>query len=256
MHQIQYSKAERAGGLFRFQLHGIVGVFVLACLTIVSPRAHAQYSTEAQGLKRSSELYDERGYLQNSAISVDGKLSVAHSNGNVSYVYPIAHAPISGVPLEVTLSYCGSVAFSTFKDYDGGNPGAPYMRWNEFHQNRPAWIIGAGSFAIQVISSNSSFHCDPAKFDQGTRYNYSDSDVVWLCDGYDFTNRMENLLGSTESSYGFVDRIRLLRSDGSLLELVNKKTPIQNVAAENREDLHTGYYYVNAANSNGFGVES
>jgi len=205
-------------------------LIILAAITfsVVAPLAsRAQYSTEVQTLKQSSELFDERGYGESGAISVDGNLVVSHSNGNISYSYPIASAPISNVPLEVSLNYCGAVAFTAFKEFDGGNPSSPYGRWNQFHQNRPAWIIGAGPFAIQVLSSNSTFHCDPARFLGAARYDFNDSDMVWLCDGYDFSNRMEDLLAATESGHGYVDRIRLLRADGSLLELVNKRRSIR-----------------------------
>lgn len=49
---------------------------------------HAQYSDEAFEQKEAGELYDERGFLQNKAITVDGNLVVSNSNGNVSYSYP------------------------------------------------------------------------------------------------------------------------------------------------------------------------
>ncbi|MDB5033803.1 MAG: hypothetical protein JWQ98_1044 [Chlorobi bacterium] len=90
---------------------------VLAVMIIIAPaRLSAQYTSGAFGLKQLSETYDERGFEQGKSISVDGKLMVSGSNGNVSYSYPISHTTVSGFPFDVSLNYCGSVGCTAFKN--------------------------------------------------------------------------------------------------------------------------------------------
>ena len=92
-------------------------ITALILITACSQRLAAQYSPDVFKLKKQQELYDERGFQQGAAISVDGKLNVSTSNGNVSYSYPISKSTLGGYPLEVNLNYCGSVAFTAFRLY-------------------------------------------------------------------------------------------------------------------------------------------
>ncbi|HVK39828.1 MAG TPA: RHS repeat-associated core domain-containing protein [Candidatus Kapabacteria bacterium] len=232
-------------------------VLVTAWMLAGTIAAVAQYSRGAQSLRKTSELYDERGYAQSKAVTVDGRLSVAPSNGGVAYTFPVAQRTIHGFPITVSLNYCGSVSFSTYASYDQGSLLAPYSRWSRFSQNRPAWTIGVNGFAMQVISFATSYHCDPsiaALTTPSVRTSYGDSDFVWTVDGYDVCNRMERLpIANADNNATYTDVIRLLREDGSVLELVNTKTQT-STAAENRADLYTGYYRVNEANARGYGL--
>lgn len=213
--------------------------------------SQAQYSQDVFSLRKLSELFDERGYMQNKSISVDGKLITSNSNGNISYSYPLSSTTVSGIPLDVTLSYAGSVAFTAYKRYEFGTV---YSQWEKFHQSRPAWIIGVNGFAVQVLSSTGSFHMNPFRYAPG-KTNFTEQDVVWTVDGYDVCNRMESFMAINNSSQGYVDQIRLLRSDGSVLELANARSfDLSRPSALSRADLYTGYYYVNEANSSGFGI--
>lgn len=232
-------------------------LFVTAWMLAGTIAAVAQYSRGAQSLRKTSELYDERGNAQSKAVTVDGRLAVAPSNGGVAYTYPLATRTIHGFPITVTLNYAGSVSFSTYTNYDQGSISAPHARWARFSQNRPAWTIGVNGFAMQMLSFATSYHCDPMNMtlvSTSTRTGFGDSDFVWVADGYDVCNRMERLpLGNPDNSSIYTDVIRLLREDGSLLELVNTRTET-SAEAENRADLYTGYYRVNEANARGFGI--
>ncbi|MBC8145541.1 MAG: hypothetical protein H7X80_08135, partial [bacterium] len=80
------------------------------------------------------------------------------------------------------------------------------------------------------------------------------SDLVWIVDGYDACNRMERLAtASTDNQTRYVDVIKLLREDGSLLELVNVQ-PHTSTSMERRPELYTGYYRVNEANAHGYAI--
>lgn len=229
---------------------GLLALLLLVLFAV--GRLSAQYSTRVFDLKKASELYDERGYEQNKAISVDGRLQVASSNGNVSYGYPIATTTISGYPFNVGLNYCSSVGFTSWIDWSEAS-GAPYSRWNRFHQNRPAWIIGVNGFAVQVLATSSTYHCKEGHFPEATN-SYDDRDLVWSIDGYDVCNRMEKISTTGPNQSHYVDMIRLLRDDGSLLELINPRDQLPGINPSTRADLFTGHYVVNSANAHGYGI--
>ena len=134
---------------------------ILLALVLTTSLARAQYSDEAFEQKQASELYDERGFYQNKAITVDGKLVVANSNGNVSYSYPISSWQRHGHSFSSSLNYCGSVSFSTYGEYEVGGVDNPYTKWNRFSQNRPVWLLNVNGFAVQAIALTTAFHAEP-----------------------------------------------------------------------------------------------
>ena len=237
---------------------------VLLALVLTTSLAHAQYSDEAFEQKQASELYDERGFYQNKAITVDGKLVVANSNGNVSYSYPISAWQVDGYSFSTSLNYCGSVSFSSFGKY---TESGTYVNWNKFNQNRPAWLYGVNGFAVQAIALSTSFHADPAtitdRFENGSVTEFDDEDFVWTIDGYDICNRMQdfavgdyNEAESGSPRHVYRDVIKLLKSDGSVLELLNVNDASTNHGVSNSwtisSYLYTGYYVVNEANYQGY----
>jgi len=226
-------------------------VLTVVIALVAATVARGQYAQSVFDLKKLSELYDERGFAQGKAISVDGKLMVSGSNGNVSYSYPISHTTVNGYPLDVQLNYCGSVAFTAFGDFYTGSVNDPYRRWSKFHQNRPAWIIGVNGFAIQALATTGSFHCESAVAGASSGSLFDDSKLVWAIDGYDFCNSMTSL--EQEDQPRLVDEIHILRADGSLLQLVNEKYIGQEEPATYPE-IYTGYYFANEANAHGFGI--
>jgi len=262
----------RLGGRLGGRL--IVAAVVVASTVLLGCGVlRAQYSEKVFDLKKAQDLYDERGFAQGAAVTIDGKLVVGESNGNVNYSYPVSSSLVNGQKLDVTLDYCGSVAFTAFKNYtvatayynDVGTISgvSPYRGWNKFHQNRPAWILGVNGFAVQAIAVTNTFHCDPQKIDEGvnifldTKYAFNDSDLVWVIDGYDFCNRMIDFGAKSggQTLDTARDVIRLLRADGSLLELVNSERNLQS-DPDVQPDLYTGEYVVAGANEKGYAVVS
>ena len=242
----------------------LLSYVVFLGVAITDPSVFAQYSNEAFEQKKAGELYDERGFLQNKSITVDGKLIVSNSNGNVSYSYPISSWKENGYGFTASLNYCGSVAFTTYGKYVQENMISPYSSWNRFTQNRPAWLLGVNGFAVQAISLATSFHADPSwtwLYEKPTLTSFDDDDMIWTIDGYDVCNRMQDFAAGVYSGPDsprpvYRDVIRLLRSDGSVLELLNINYEINNVGASNlwsrTEHLYSGYYVVNEANSPGY----
>ncbi len=217
-------------------------------------RVVAQYTAEALVHKQASDLYDQWGYGSGGALNLNGTLNVSASTGSVGYTYPISEHPIKGHRLSVALNYCGSVAFSAFKDYHQSSGWQPYQSWTKITQNRPAYVLGVNGFAIQVISTAWDFACDRPTVDDRCRKDYDDASLVWAVDGYDFCNRMEDFNAANYSAHNtFVDVIRLLRADGSILELRNAHTKTATLPA-NRPELYTGHYFVNEANASGFAI--
>jgi hypothetical protein len=231
---------------------------ILLFLLFCSVSAAAQYSDDVMSLKNASDLYDERGHLEHSSISVDGKLMVAGANGSVSYSYPISTQVRGGYPINVTLNYAGAVSFTTYRSYIAAHDQnmTPYKGWEKFSQNRPVWILGVNGFALNVLSQTSHFAADSASRIFNLSANqFDDGDFTWSIDGFDACNRMVDLDPDYVGQDGYVDVIRLLRSDGSLLQLVNKHARQQGDSnAGVRQNLYTGYYIDNsAANASGYG---
>jgi RHS repeat-associated protein len=233
-------------------------ILLLLLFVAVSQTLTAQYSAKVFDLKKASDLYDERGFLQNKALAVDGRLLVSNSNGNVSYSYPVSHHMEGGYAIDVSLNYCGSVAFTAFKDYNLAHKGdgSLYNGWAKFHRNMPAFVLGVNGFAINVIATSSHFHLDSASRAFNSLVNdYNDKDFLWNIDGYDFNNRMSDFdpVGPAQEG-GYVDVIRLLRADGSVLDLLNTHSrQAEDTTADKRVSLYTGYYHANEANARGFG---
>ena len=189
----------------------ILRLFALIAIVLIGALdgLQAQYSEKSFLVKKTQELYDERGFQQGKALSIDGKLIVSESNGNVSYSYPISEHTVHGYPLNVSLNYCGSVPFTAYRDYhDGEVEGfnedgsthyvmGPAQKWSRFHQNRPTWLLGVNGFAVQAVAITTNFHMKPSIVheakDQSGKLDYDDDDVIWTIDGYDVCNRMKSL---------------------------------------------------------------
>ncbi|MBS1913722.1 MAG: hypothetical protein JST22_17170, partial [Bacteroidetes bacterium] len=238
----------------------------IAALLLCVAALHAQYGSDVFSLKKAQDMYDERGFAQGKTLSIDGKLIVSESNGNVSYSYPIAKWSKSGYQLETSLNYCGSVGFTAFRRYvvahhaPDGYFGNPYAGWEKFHQNRPAWLLGVNGFAVQALGTSTHFVCDPhskLNSEDPEMDTLKDKDLIWAMDGYDFSNRMidfgaygaETAVGNT-----FVDNIRLLRSDGSILELTRATERSEDTSADRRRQIYSGYYLPMEANSRGYAI--
>lgn len=231
--------------------------YIVSCLFVLLPLSvHAQYSTEAFQVKKLSDQYDQRGYMSGQPITVDGKLSLANANGVPSYSYPISSYTNNGHAISVSLNYCGSVPFSTFhRYYDNGVSD----NWSKYHKSAPLWILNVNGFAVQTLSFASTFYNDPFYMKrnnvliQPPLTKYTDKNLVWTVEGYDYCNRMKHLDIDNENMQ---DVIRLLRGDGGVLELRNAVTydNIPNGQAKSLTNtaLYTGDYYPQEINSAGY----
>ena len=222
--------------------------------------------TDAALQKTNAGNFDQRGY-GGASVNVDGKLNISNSNGNVTYSYPISNRTIQGFPMTTTLNYCGSVGFTAFSGYEPiGQVRVfdknlldwvvlyqnPYDNWRQFRQTRPAWIIGFNGFALQVLGFNQMFCINSDMYLYDTvDYKYPENNFNWSIEGYDYCNRMQDLVMGKDQ-----DVIKLLRADGSILELRNAN--VQSLPPYSssflRPELFTGHYYVNEANAKGFGI--
>ncbi len=242
-------------------------VIVLSTLTASLGTVRAQYSVDIMNNKKASDLYNETGYLTSKSISVDGNVTVSHGSGSPNYIYPLSDYSVAGVPIKTTLNYCASVGFTNYKDYYAGSkPGewgtalAGYGAWSKFHQNRPAWIIGVNGFAMQVLSMTNQYVMNPATYgpvnNQNTRETYTDNgsttnDFVWTINGYDVCNRMEDL---TNNIQPYIDKISILRADGSILELRNFRMDMYGHVWDQPLNYTGRYFNSSDVNSTSYGI--
>lgn len=222
----------------------------------VAIATYAQNTTAVSELENASNLYDQNGWQQGSSMQTDGRLGISASSGSVSYSYPISQQSLDGHPINVALNYASSVEHTAFFRYlepPLGDTSAP--RWSRFTQNRPLWIVAVNEFAVQTLSMAGNYHQDPQwNLGTGRTTSLNDRDLVWCVDGYDFGNRMLNFNSrNAAQSMGnkFIDVIRLLRADGSVMELRNAQ-PTSATPPSERPELYTGYYFVNEVNGRGF----
>jgi YD repeat-containing protein len=220
----------------------IIIALILAPINLLSQMS----ATDAFKLKQAGSLYDERGYSKNNMPNGEN-LNVSKVNGNLIYSVPISSTKVNGYPFEVSLNYNGSVSFTSFSVCDK-ETGV----WSKFHQNRPLWILGVNGFAVQTLSSAGMFFCDPeySDFHIGAQYEdknrWNDSNLTFMVEGYDYCNRVDAHKNTMSQ-----DVIKLLRSDGSVLELRNPKSLTQDSEWTDPQ-YHTGRYYEVGANTNGY----
>lgn len=236
-------------------------LFLLAVAMLIPASAWGQYSQSVFSLRAAADLYDERGYSQGAAITIDGKLAVNNQNGSPAYSYPISSFTSGASAVNVSLNYCGAVQVTAFKDYDlsDRHQGTTYSGWSRFHQSRAMWILGINQWAVNVVSVASHFHGRPgSKLYDDVSASYDDRDLIFLIDGFDFCNRMRDF-GAVAQTEPYRDMIRILRADGSVMELLNihTRTETNNCNPDTMASLYTGHYFVaNEANAHGYGIVS
>lgn len=231
-------------------------------LLLVSP--HLSWSQEGpsttfmSNLETAANLADGRGFLKGKSNSVDGNLIVSKLNGNVQYRYDISSMSINGVKLGLSLSYNQNASYTAFKRWHRDS-----NAWQQFKQNRPVWIFGVGGFAVQPISMCSRpFIDDELRNDNPTYvtlpnvHSYDDNDVIWALDGWDFCNRMKGLDRDEVPGGRYVDVIRLLREDGSVLVLhhVGYGDTLSEEQLIHDTTLVSGTYVTNDVNSKAYAL--
>jgi RHS repeat-associated protein len=219
--------------------------------------------SDAKKLKEAGELWDERGYGKGNYIDAEGDINISAANGNVMYTYPISSRTIHSKQISTTLNYCGSVthtAIGPFVNPDGSNPG--YHK--TFTQEHPAWIFGVNGFAVQMISATQQIYVFPFLLTCSANNSSSycmqlrnDDNVLNMAvEGYDYSNPMN--ISHRSTAYEDYDYIKLLKSDGSILELRNPNTVRSGIFEDSAalDKLQTGIYYENGVNTKGYAIVS
>lgn len=171
-----------------------------------------------------------------------GGLNVSEYSGNVAYTYPISQQTVGGYPLSVTLDYSSSVSHNHFFNFRNRSDVSSYpYQWWTFNKVAPAWFLSVNGFVVQSFSASNQFNTlSPLP------YSAMQGRAKWLIEGYDFCNRLHLL------TTGKQDVIKILRSDGGLLELRNPYLP--NTTPYGNDSLKcTGRYYSNSLNDKSYG---
>ncbi len=196
-------------------------------------------------LKKLGSLYPDNSF----SMVQNDELNISKINGSVLFSLPISQYSTNGYPLSVTLNYSGGISTTSyaFCYIDQGH-------WAKMHQTRPAWIIGVNGIAVQVFAGNAMFTCDPLYQLENWRvatgqndFTITDKDVTWMIDGYDVCNELYPL-GRAQSQ----DVIKILKSDGSLLEFRNQFTTTNTTWFD--KNKYTGKYYLNEVNSTAYAI--
>ncbi len=212
-------------------------IFLIALLFITNIASYAQYKSKSN-------------------LIIDDK------SGNLLYSYQIQNRTMAGHPISVNLNYSSNVLTTslcspiTTEDNTG---------WAQLKRSQPAWIVGVNGFAVQVLGQKFCFgswgkdivrpFIKPISTTPEGQVESAivtlpnlnnEHNTVWLVDGYDFCNRMKPLSDNNDQ-----DVIKLLKSDGSILELRN---PAQrkNAGDANSAVLYTGFYYEKGIGTQGY----
>jgi RHS repeat-associated protein len=179
-----------------------------------------------------------------------GNTNISKINGNLTFSLPLSEYSINGYPVSLSLNYTGNLSTTSYA-YCLVDKGY----WTRFHQNRPGWIIGVNGFAIQVLSGNAMFTCDPRYQNQAWLDScehgvctLTNKDLTWMIDGYDVCNDVY-AIGKGQSQ----DVIKILKSDGTLMEFRNQNVILVG-GIWTDEKYFTGKYYINEINSTGYAI--
>jgi len=213
--------------------------------------------------KASSDLYDNRGFLKGKATNWQGNVNVSMTNGNVQYRYDLSNTTYSGIPINVSLNYNQNASYTSYLKFIPTNPNSQQSgKYVTFTQNRPLWTVGVNGFAVQALHAarmpiqakavrNAAAGLTNAVDDLGLDNNQlTDEHVTWLLDGYDVCNMTSDLFNP---SHKVTDVIRILREDGSIMELVQTSGKYCGPDVPT-SDVVTGVYMEKAANSRAYAV--
>ncbi len=227
----------------------------------------------------ATDLFDERGFSKNNPGTGNSDYSINPVNGNLMYNYLVSSTNVNDAKLNLTLTFNANTKFTSYGYYNG-----ELDKWTTMDINKGCWIIGVNGFAIQTTHIADNYFTDPAienaifmaKSLSGTgRQNKQFESILensetngepgitsYFIDklnlnieGYDVCNRM--CLINNNSNSQNRDFINILRSDGSILKLVNEKRCLTYVPHNNPsedEELYVGKYYEEGLNTNGFGI--
>ncbi|MBK7186054.1 MAG: hypothetical protein IPH85_09015 [Ignavibacteria bacterium] len=235
----------------------ISALITLSVIIVSSVSGQSDEQNWLSGMEKAASLYDARGFMRDQSRTIDGSVSVSALNGNVQYQYPISQMTVGDSPIRFSLIYNQSASFTGFRKYDYD---ADY--WYTFKRNRPIWVLGVNGFAVQAFTHTSRNVLRPglrgSAIPAGPKYNpmHDEQDMNWLLDGYDHCNRMKRV-PDVRPTGPFEDIIRLLREDGSVLELIrrDKFTPIPSNPAnydEYGDQPYVGIYVTTDANSDAY----
>ncbi len=198
--------------------------------------------------------------------------NVSDFDRNLSVYYPISSNTVDGYPYNVSLEYSANVPVIYLEEYWKDTIQSTDVKrdgWKFKSATKPFWIMGINGYAIQVFSYGPSPALSKRTLNAGTkefwdelgddwisvlgegsdRLNNSEehSDFAWIIHGYDISNRLYQI-----DEDGDQDIIKILKSNGTIVELRNNTSYNSSTMTEYDEELYSGTYYVNDMNSNAF----
>lgn len=199
-------------------------ILILIFLNLLSLTANAQNDPTDMTFRGeySNNSFNTEGKLTNNYFSKNGKEFISNYDGNLILEYSISTPPDREIPIKKTLTYNANVHHSIF-NYNTESVEEDYIEG--FDITSPEWITGINGFAISVNHPEQRMNM---LYSNGmAAYNTSNSGALIgeqtpiLIPGYHFTAKIKNSLDEYSTILAQHDFIRLLRSDGTLLTLVN-----------------------------------
>ncbi len=180
---------------------------------------------------------------------------VSDMNGDLSYKYPISSNLVKGHNLEVDITYNSNIPHVSLVHYLEDE-----KEFIKYSLPMPLWTINVNGFVVNALSHKINPYNsigfreslnlpdvikdspDPSDHYYGYK-KYWLYNNIWLIEGYDYCNRLSIL------EEGDSDEIKLLRSDGSVLNLKNSDR-VGQYEDINDPKFYTGLYYHDSYNTN------
>jgi len=208
---------------------------------ILLPLTSASVLAGGTGIKASGELFDERGMLRISAISVDERWR-SHIRMATSRMSTDCTGPVSSFPLDVTLSYCGPSHFHV-QGLDGRQP---YQTLSAGTSSIKSSGLDIGRWTIRHTGAQlqSAFHCDPFRFEGAPRYDF-DTRVRVVCEDMISPEEWKISLAQPIANLGMSTVSACFAPMDRCWSLSTTRTPLPGVDPREPERIYVGDYYVN-----------
>lgn len=213
-----------------------------------------------------STIQNNTGYSNEFQSSMDGNLSVSESNLNASYTIPLSSKMYNGTNVNFSLNYHGGIEHRALQ---GMRPIAD-VDYTTFSKKIPTWFLSVNGFVVQAFVDNRTIFADIGLYSK-SRYNesyltdvdnngitekkyiFSNKDFNFSIKGYHYNNSITpSTMYYSQYDYHYnKDKINILRSNGSLLTLIN---PRSVEYAADQDNHRTGIYYEFGINSQGYAI--
>lgn len=228
-------------------------IITLFCIAIIEMNGQTGLTNQTdKDWQKIMSLYDNDN--EGSALSSEseGILDISPRTLNATYSYIISNESKNGIPLNFTLDYNGGIQHKALLGVKMGSD-----NYQTFSKKMPVWFLSINGFVVQALTENRTIFADPGLYKHNrytdteldsNKYPFTNKDFNFSIEGYHYNNRLVTYedINYYETVKKNHDKINILKSDGSLLTLVNTEDIDNN--------YREGVYIEKGVNSKGYAL--